>query len=189
MTPADRLFVNKLNINISMKKLISLILVVLGTAIITPSCKKDHHYDMDNQAFVTQASSSNLFEIAAGNLAVQKSTNANITAFGNHMISDHSKTATEMSALASQKGWAVSTSMAAKEQANYNALAALSGTAFDRQFAMMMVTSHQETVALFEDAASDNGVPDGDLRGYASGKLPTLRDHLKDAQTLQTQVP
>jgi putative membrane protein len=171
-----------------MKKLTSLILVVLGTAIIVQSCKKDHHYDMNNQDFVTQASSSNMFEIAAGNLAVQKSSNANVKAFGNHMISDHGQTATEMTTLANQKGWTIPTAMAAKEQANYNALATLSGTVFDKQFATMMVTSHQETVALFENAASDNGVPDDDLRAFASGKLPTLREHLEEAQTLQTQV-
>jgi putative membrane protein len=171
-----------------MKKLTFLMIVVLGTAIIFQSCKKDHNYNMNNQDFVTQASSSNMFEIAAGNLAVQKSSNANVKAFGNHMITDHGQAGAEMATLASQKGWTVPSAMLVKEQTNYNALAALTGTAFDKQFAMMMVTSHQETVALFENAASDNGVPDDDLRGFASGKLPTLRDHLTDAQTLQTQV-
>lgn len=143
---------------------------------------------MNNQDFVTQASSGNMFEIAAGNLAVNQSTNANVKAFGNHMITDHGQTATEMAALAGKKGWTIPTTMSAKEQNNYDALAALTGTAFDKQFAQMMVTSHQETVALFQSAAGNNGVPDGDLQDFAAGKLPTLKGHLSDAQTLQAQV-
>jgi putative membrane protein len=173
-----------------MKKTILLTMALLGTAISIQSCKKDNNnnYQMGNQDFVTQASSSNMFEIAAGGLAVQKSTNANVKAFGNHMTTDHGQAATEMATLANQKGWTVPSTMSAKEQTNYNVLATLSGTAFDKQFAQIMVTSHQETIALFQTAASDSGVPDGDLRGFATGKLPTLKAHLADAQTLQTQV-
>ncbi|WP_419698787.1 DUF4142 domain-containing protein [Mucilaginibacter sp. NFX135] len=173
-----------------MKKLNLLLVIVLGTTLVMPSCKKDHsdHYTMGNQDFVTQASSSNMFEIAAGNLAVQKSANADVKAFGNHMVIDHGQAGTEMATLASQKGWIVPTAMSTKEQNNYNMLAALSGTAFDKQFATMMVTSHQETISLFQKAAGDSGVPDADLRGFASGKLPTLKEHLTDAQTLQIHV-
>lgn len=143
---------------------------------------------MNNQDFVTQASSSNMFEIAAGNLALHNTSNTNVKAYGNHMITDHGQAAAEMAALASKKGWTVPTAMAAKEQSNYNTLAALSGTAFDKQFALMMVTSHQEAITLFQNAASSKGVPDADLRAFANGKLPTLKSHLADAQTLQTQV-
>src|SRR4051812_35640653 len=135
-----------------MKKTILLTMALLGTAICIQSCKKDNNnnYQMANQDFVTQASSSNMFEIAAGGLAVQKSTNANVKAFGNHMTTDHGQAATEMATLASQKGWTVPSAMSAKEQTNYNMLATLSGTAFDKQFAQMMVTSHQETITLFQ---------------------------------------
>jgi putative membrane protein len=173
-----------------MKKTALLIMVLLGTTILTQSCKKnnDVNYSMSNQDFVTQASSSNMFEIAAGNLAINKSTNTNVKAFGTHMTTDHGKAATEMATLANQKGLTVPTVMLPKEQNNYNALAALSGTAFDRQFAQIMINSHQETITLFASAASDIGVPDADLRAFAAGKLPTLKEHLSDAQTLQTQV-
>jgi putative membrane protein len=173
-----------------MKRTLILILVLLGSTVLIQSCKKDHnkHYTMNNQDFVTQASSSNMFEIAAGNLALNKSSNTNVKAFGNHMVTDHGQAATEMATLAGQKGWTVPIAMSAKEQNNYNTLAALSGTAFDKQFAQMMVTSHQEAITLFQNAAGDSGVPDADLRAFASGKLPTLKSHLADALTLQTQV-
>ncbi|SDE96829.1 protein of unknown function [Mucilaginibacter pineti] len=55
-----------------------------------------------------------MFEIAAGNLALQNSTNANVKAFGNHMITDHRLTGTEMATLAAKNGWIVPTDMATK---------------------------------------------------------------------------
>jgi len=173
-----------------MKKTLIIIIAVLGTAVFMQSCTKDSstNYMMTNQDFITQASSSNMFEIAAGNLAINNSANANVKAFGNHMISDHSQAAAEMATLVSKKGLTIPTAMSAKDQNNYNMLAALTGTAFDKQFAMIMVTSHQQTIALFQTAAGNTGVPDGDIRAFASGKLPTLKEHLAEAQTLQTQV-
>jgi putative membrane protein len=172
-----------------MKKLSLTLIMLLGSVFIISSCKKDSdHHTMDNQDFVTQASSANMFEIAAGNLAINNSSNVNVKAFGNHMVTDHGQTGAQMATLANQKGWTIPTTLLAKHQNNLSVLAALTGTAFDKQFAAMMVTSHQETIALFENASDDTGVRDADLRAFASSKLPTLREHLADAQTLQTQV-
>jgi putative membrane protein len=167
------------------------ILIGLATLVfisLFASCKKDNNYQMANQGYVTQASSSNMFEIAAANLAIQIGVHADVKAFGNHMITDHGKAATEMSTLASQKGLSIPTTMLEKHQAKLNTLAGLSGTAFDKQYAAMMVASHMETITLFQEASSDIGVPDGDLRSFASAKLPTLTMHLEDAQKLQTTV-
>src|ERR1700709_2377181 len=104
------------------------------------------------------------------------------------MITDHGKTATEMASLASSKGWTIPAALIQKDQNNLDTLTSLNGTAFDKKFADMMVVSHQQTIALFERAASSSGVPDGGLRNFAAGKLPTLRMHLSDAQALQAYV-
>lgn len=173
-----------------MKKQIITLITFLGIALVFASCHKDNenNYLMSNQDFVTQASSSNMFEIAAGNLAVSKGSNSNVKAFGNHMITDHGQTSVEMTNLAQQKGWTIPADMLQKDKNNLNILSSLSGSAFDKQFAAIMITSHQETITLFNNASQNNGVPDNDLRSFASNKLPTLQGHLKDAQTLQTQV-
>jgi putative membrane protein len=152
------------------------------------SCKKEKNYQMANQHFVTQASSGNMFEIAAGNLAMQKGVNAEVKAYGTHMVTDHSAAATEMATMANRKGWTVPAAMIEKHQAKLNMLAGLSGTEFDKQYTDMMVTSHMETIGLFQEASSNIGVPDDELRGFAAGKLPTLNEHLQHAQQLKTQV-
>ena len=172
-----------------MRKLMFLLFVLLGGAVFVSSCHKDkNQYMMGNQNFVTQASSSNSLEIAAGNLAVSHGLNDSVKMFGNHMITDHGKAATEMTALASRKGWTIPNSLLQKDQANLDSLTALTGAAFDKKFAAIMVNSHQQTISLFQTASSSSGVPDADLRNFAAGKLPTLRMHLADALALQAYV-
>ena len=104
------------------------------------------------------------------------------------MVTDHGKTATEMQALVRDKGWTMPTNMLAEHERMIDTLEGLSGAAFDKKFAAMMVVSHRQTIALFEQAAESRGVPDGQLRGFASGKLPVLREHLDGAVELQTNV-
>jgi putative membrane protein len=152
------------------------------------SCKKGDNYQMPNQRFVTEASSGNMFEIAAGNLAIQKGVHADVKAYGNHMVTDHSMASSEMATLANQKGLTIPGTMLEKHQTKLNMLAGLSGTAFDKQYAAMMLASHMETITLFQEASSNIGVPDNDLRSFASGKLPTLNQHLDHAQQLQNKV-
>jgi putative membrane protein len=76
----------------------------------------------------------------------------------------------------------------AKEQTNLNALSSLSGADFDAQIVNMMIVSHQDAITLFQNASGNAGVRDGDLRNFAANKLPSLEAHLRDAQTLKTQV-
>ncbi len=175
-----------------MKKLNVLFTVMLcsifSMAFTSCSDDDDENFSMSNQDFVTRASSSNMLEIAAGGLAVNQGSNANVKAYGQHMVADHSKAATEMQAVIKNKDLTMPSSMLEEHQQMLNSLKDLTGEAFDKRFAAMMVTSHQQTINLFEQAADDEGVPDNDLRSFASGKLPTLKAHLEEAEDLQAEV-
>lgn len=163
------------------------LVALLGGVLAFVSCKKEHHYNMNNQDFVTQAASGNMFEIAAGKLAVHSS-NTDVQAFGNLMITDHGKTGADMASLAAKKGWTIPASMLPKDQQNLDSLSSLSGNAFAKKFAAVMVTAHMQTIDLFQKAASDEGVPDADLRSFTSSTLPTLREHLQAAQQLKDKL-
>lgn len=175
-----------------MKKLKLILLTVASTAFFASmqSCKSDDNdnYQMDNQTFVNQAASSNNFEIAAGTLATTKSQNSLVQQYGAHMVTEHTAVGTDMASIAGSKGYNVPTTFQAKEQTNINALSNLSGPEFDAQFVNMMIVSHQDAITLFQDASGSRGVSDGDLRNFAANKLPSLKAHLQDAQTLKTQV-
>lgn len=75
-----------------------------------------------------------------------------------------------------------------KDQAELDTLTSLTGSAFDKKFTTIMISSHVQTIALFQQAASSNGVPDASLRNFASGKIPTLKEHLQAAQQLQGEI-
>jgi putative membrane protein len=172
-------------------KLKSLFLFTLLSTVILQGCKDDddqNNYTMSNQSFVEQASSSNNFEVAAGNLALLKSVNENVKNYGNHMVTEHTAVGTEMTNLATSKGLTVPKTLLAKDQANLDLLANATTDAFDKEFARIMVASHQDAINLFTSASSNTGVQDADLRNFASSKLPALKSHLQDALTLQAEV-
>jgi putative membrane protein len=165
-------------------------IAIIGLFAFLQSCKSDNDsdYQMDNQTFVNQASSSNNFEIAAGMLATTNSSNTLVQQYGSRMVSEHTTVGNDLKSIATSKNLNVPTALQAKEQTNLTALTALSGSQFDAQFVNMMIVSHQDAIALFQNASGSKGVRDGDLRNFAANKLPSLKAHLQEAQTLQTQV-
>ena len=171
------------------KNVFATMLVVVSLAL--GACKDNDHdrdYTFSNQDFVNRASSSNNFEIAAGALAVSRGVDAEVKHYGEHMVADHTAAGTQMKNVAAGKGWTVPDALMPKEQQNLDKLSALSGIAFDKEFANTMVLSHQDAVNLFSAAAADFGVPDGDLRSMAATKLPTLEEHLRGATALKNKV-
>lgn len=72
-----------------MKKLKSLstVIIVLISVFTFQSCNDDNMdlIKMDNQTFVTKASSNNSYEIAAAILAISKSDSQLVKDYGNHM--------------------------------------------------------------------------------------------------------
>jgi len=61
------------------------------------------------------------------------------------------------------------------------------GKEFDRDYIEQMVQGHKKDIELFETAADDTKL-DADLRAYTKRTLPTLRDHLNQAQTIQSKL-
>jgi putative membrane protein len=173
----------------NLKKLMFAI-AMIGLVAFLQSCKSNdaNSYQMDNQAFVNQASSSNNFEVAAGKLAATNSSNSLVQKFGTQMVNEHTSVGTDLAAIAQSKNLNVATTLQAKDQTNINALTALTGAQFDAQFISMMIVSHQDAITLFQNASGAKGVMDGDLRNFAGSKLPALKLHLQEAQTLQSQI-
>ena len=68
-----------------------------------------------------------------------------------------------------------------KHQALYDRLSKLSGPQFDKTYMSEMVRDHQQDVAEFQKAARSN---DAQVKDFASRTLPTLEDHLREAQQI-----
>jgi len=61
----------------------------------------------DDRKFIMNAAHGGMMEVKLGQMAADKATSADVKAFGQRMVDDHSKANTELMALASQKGVAL----------------------------------------------------------------------------------
>jgi putative membrane protein len=138
--------------------------------------------------FVEQAGSSGLAEVEMGELGVKKATSGQVKAFAKQIVADHTKANEELLTAIKGKGVQVPSSRSSMHKATVEKFQQQDkGKNFDRDYMEQMVEDHKADVQLFEAAADDENL-DLDLRSYAKRVLPTLRDHLKQAQTIQSKL-
>jgi putative membrane protein len=172
-----------------MKKMNIWMIMLLSSVLTFQACNNDDDEDamtLNGQTFVTEAASGNMLEIQAGALANSKAQDQQVKTYGQHMVDDHSLASTQLSNVATPKGFLIPTQLTAKHQQQLNLLTPLSGVNFDKAFANLMLTSHQEQVDLFTRAS--NSVDDNDLKAFASQKLPVLQAHLQEAQQMNARL-
>jgi len=139
-----------------------------------------------DQAFVTEAAQGGMSEVQLGELAVKQASSKDVKAFGQHMVSDHSKANDELKQLAAKKKWDLPADVGAENKATMDRLSKLKGAAFDKAYMSDMVEDHVKDVAAF-DTESKKG-KDLDLRSWAAKTLPTLRHHLSMAKETAAKV-
>jgi putative membrane protein len=103
-------------------------------------------------------------------------------------VADHTKANQELVTAIKGKGMQVPSSRTDMHKAMMEKFQQQdAGKNFDRAYMEQMVEDHKAAVELFETAADDDGL-DINLRGYAKQTLPTLREHLKEAQTIESKL-
>jgi putative membrane protein len=140
----------------------------------------------EDKEFVTKAGMGGLFEVQAGNMMLQKGTNADVKAFAQRMVTDHGKANAELAQLATAKGLALPAELAGEHQATYDHLASLSGAELDKMYMQHMVEDHQKDTGEFEKASTS--ATDGDVKAWAAKTLPTLQEHLAMAKDVAGKV-
>jgi putative membrane protein len=133
--------------------------------------------------FVKEAAISDMFEIASNKLAEDKG-NASEKSFASTMVTDHTKTSTELKTMVSSgKVKAdVPAELDSSHQSKLDKLKGESGKDFSSDFDSDQVSAHKDAVSLFERYAK--GGDNADLKDWAGKTLPTLQHHLEMAQAL-----
>jgi len=139
-----------------------------------------------DRKFVMDAAHDNTAEVELGKLAAEKGSSDAVKQFGKRMTDDHAKANAELKEFAEKKGLTLPADLDPKHRQLRDRLAKLNGADFDRAYANEMVTDHKKDVAEFKREAKS--AKDPDLKAWASKTLPTLEEHLKQAQDMQTQV-
>lgn len=140
----------------------------------------------DDKIFVSKAGMGGLFEVQAGNLALQKATSPDVKSFAQRMVTDHGKANAQLAQLATTKGLALPTELEGPHEAAYKHLEGLSGAEFDKAYMHHMVDDHDKDVAEFRKAATT--AMDGDVKTFAGATLPVLEQHQASAKEVSSKL-
>jgi putative membrane protein len=198
-----------------------------GTQARTPA---NQSLSSDDIAFAKQAAEDGMKEIEHGRMVASKASNAQVKAYANRLVKDHTASNNELKGIARRKNidlpqaptmsdhrgsvqsphdattetktgtgrptnptgttgatGAVETTGQARDKAmGAEPWMSQTGKEFDKGFIDAAVTDHQKAIELFENEAERGG--DAQLKAFARKTLPTLRNHLKQAQDLQQKL-
>lgn len=125
----------------------------------------------------------NIAEVEAGKMALEKSQNAEIKKFAQHMVDDHTSALAEVQALARAKNVTLPDGPGAMAKTKATALKALSGNLFDTEYAKRAgVGDHEATIKLLNKIQKD--AKDADLKALAGKMLPKVEGHLEMAKAV-----
>lgn len=136
--------------------------------------------------FVSDATRGGMEEVQLGELAKQKAGSPAVREFGDRMVTDHQKANDDLKQLVQKKGALIPTSLSHRENMTLEHLQKLSGAEFDKAYMSDMVRDHKKDVKEFEKASQN--LSDPDLKAFAEKTLPTLQEHLRMAENLESQV-
>jgi len=134
-----------------------------------------------DQKMMRDIAYSNISEIAAGKLALEKSQSDDVKSFAQKMIDDHTKAQQELQTLADGKGVKLPTEPDSKHKALAKVMSGLKGDAFDKRYLKQGgLNDHENTHKLLtrvQDKAKD-----ADLKAYAAKTIVAVDQHLTMAQ-------
>src|SRR5690606_17445159 len=141
---------------------------------------------IDAEDFIEEASALGLAEIETAQKALQESENAEVRAFAERMIKDHTAANEKLASLASDKGVEVSDEAKLMDRARALILEVREGDSFDAAYANNQVSAHERTIELFERASRSD---DAEVARFAKDTLPKLKEHLEEARKLVQSTP
>ncbi len=132
--------------------------------------------------FVKKAAQGGMAEVELGQLAQQKASSEDVKKFGERMVTDHSKANDQLKQVAAQQHIDLPQELDAKDKAIKAKLEKLSGDQFDKAYMQDMVKDHKTDVAEFEHESK--AAKDPAVKSFASQTLPTLQEHLREAERI-----
>jgi len=140
-----------------------------------------------DMSFMSTAAQSGQLEIEASTLARKVATSPEVQSFADRMVTDHTKAAEELKALAKAKGVKLPVGLSPADEAKIDALGKLQGEQFDKQYAEQIgVAAHKKAVTLFKNATQN--AKDADVKAYAEKTLPVLEQHYKMGQEMNDKL-
>lgn len=136
--------------------------------------------------FIPDAAMSSNGEVELSQLAEERAMSPRVKSFAQKMITDHQAMSRQLKQVADQVDVSVPNRANATQQAAKNSLERLTGRSFDQSYTSQMVSDHEQSVLMFENAAQNH--PTQVVREFAARNLPTLQEHLRQAREIQQSL-
>ena len=137
-------------------------------------------------SFLQHAAEGQQSEIDLGQLALQKAGNEQVKQFGARMIEDHTKARQEVQQLASKGGIQLPNQPGRSHKDIKDQLSKLSGKEFDRTYMTAMLREHAKEMKELEQQSLMEKNPD--VRQWAAGAVPVVKEHLTKANTIASSL-
>jgi putative membrane protein len=177
-----------------MKAFLGAVIVFCATSIIVavqaPLAQPDHRPSSTSaadalspaeKAFVTKAAEGGQAEVELAQLALQKAESQAVKALAQRIAEDHQRANQELQIIAEQKAVTLPSTLGKEHAAEKSRLEGLSGAQFDRAYVQQMIKDHRKDIAEFEQISTK--AADADVKAFASKTLPTLKEHLAQAES------
>jgi putative membrane protein len=123
--------------------------------------------------FLLKAMQASMAEVELGKLAQKNAQSTGVNALGVRLERDHARIGKMLAAASREKGVVAPTSLDTSQRAQVESLATKSGAEFDTAYIELMVSNHQDAIALYT-AVAESG--DTEVSQLAKLALPTLRE-------------
>jgi putative membrane protein len=158
-----------------MKK--SLLLIPVGLALtLSPLLHAAGDVSAEDRTFVAMVSQGGMFEVEAGKLAAEKAEAQDVKDLGTTEEHDHELVGAKLKSIAGSTGIDMASELNATFKKKLDGLAALSGSAFDKEFLAEMIDIHDKDGAAFAKEAKSGTNPE--LRAFATETHAIVERHL-----------
>jgi putative membrane protein len=132
--------------------------------------------------FAVCAADAGMYEVKLAELAQTNASSPAVKQFAQTMVSEHSKSNSELKALAAEKKISLPSKLSDKSQKSYDWFTKKQGEDFDKAFMKCMVRDHKKNVCEYEKEAKKG--KDADVQKWAAAKVPVLKSHLESAKNV-----
>jgi len=136
--------------------------------------------------FVHKASMSDMFEIQSSRIALDRARSEDVKNFAQRMIDDHTRASQRLDDILKTTSMKPAKDSNAEHQGKIDELKNVPDANVANRYMSMQISAHERAVQLFSDYAQRGTDPA--LKSYASEMLPTLQQHLKEAQQIKESL-
>jgi putative membrane protein len=147
---------------------------------------KKSSLNSSDEKFVKHEAAAGMAVVKIAELGARKAQSPDIKVFAAMLVTEHTKSNTELKMLAANKAVEISTVIDPKHADTYQELEKSSGAEFDKEFLAELESGHEKCVASFESASRDT--QDSDLKTWVDKTLPVLKAHYEKIKGLSTSV-